>query len=562
MRDRGCQTHLAAARGLQEWLQGPCKSSSSAMSAITVPAAYKKLVIMLGHMFYSGQCPPAWWVDAAEPKKPENPAEAEMAMFEEKKASQLAREAKRKAQQDTSGLAIVLLTALAEKQWVEEDVLARDLNLPPKMVRKAMRYFEQEQLVQREHKKEGKRARKQERELMVQAGLRPAPGQEGTNVADAEEEDEGIVAGRIISYCALDYPRMLDSVRWRLAMMKKNWQKQMRGNNAVQKYKCPTVNCGRTFDSMDVFKLMPPPGSRSKQLTCDICGSEIDMVLDEDGTITGNMEDRKERQKRARAMHDAFDAAMAPLTAQLAACMGLTPPDFLSYNGWVHNEIAIRQRVQTIDTEATGAAARAQSKPEVHAGTKVSVTWHDSSAEHQEAAAAGLPGAAAAAAGSSRGPGGGAAALGGAAAAAAAGGGGGGSAPKALPAWLQSQQQQQRANQAASNPLPPWLMSAYKQQQQQHGHPPEQQQQDVSADMKADLAKAEQGLGVKPEPGSLALKEEVKPEFKQEAEPGEADDWEAVPLGGGGSNGAAAAAAAGDGDAAGDDAEDEDWEDV
>ncbi|WIA30223.1 hypothetical protein OEZ86_000314 [Tetradesmus obliquus] len=459
------------------------------MSAITVPAAYKKLVIMLGHMFYSGQCPPAWWVDAAEPKKPENPAEAEMAMFEEKKASQLAREAKRKAQQDTSGLAIVLLTALAEKQWVEEDVLARDLNLPPKMVRKAMRYFEQEQLVQREHKKEGKRARKRERELMVQAGLRPAPGQEGTNVADAEEEDEGIVAGRIISYCALDYPRMLDSVRWRLAMMKKNWQKQMRGNNAVQKYKCPTVNCGRTFDSMDVFKLMPPPGSRSKQLTCDICGSEIDMVLDEDGTITGNMEDRKERQKRARAMHDAFDAAMAPLTAQLAACMGLTPPDFLSYNGWVHNEIAIRQRVQTIDTEATGAAARAQSKPE-------------------------------------------------------------------------SQQQQQRANQAASKPLPPWLMSAYKQQQQQHGHPPEQQQQDVSADMKADLAKAEQGLGVKPEPDSLAFKEEVKPEFKQEAEPGEADDWEAVPLGGGGSNGAAAAAAASDGDAAGDDAEDEDWEDV
>eukprot|EP00882_Tetradesmus_deserticola_P023359 GHRQ01025418.1.p1 GENE.GHRQ01025418.1~~GHRQ01025418.1.p1 ORF type:complete len:198 (+),score=65.22 GHRQ01025418.1:149-742(+) len=128
-------------------------------------------------------------------------------------------------QQDTSGLAIVLLTALVEKQWVEEDVLARDLNLPPKMVRKAMRYFEQEQLLQREHKKEGKRARKRERELMVQAGLRPAPGQDGGEGAvDAEEEDEGIVSGRIISYCALDYPRILDSVRWRLSMMKKNWQ--------------------------------------------------------------------------------------------------------------------------------------------------------------------------------------------------------------------------------------------------------------------------------------------------------------------------------------------------
>jgi hypothetical protein len=51
--------------------------------------------------------------------------------------------------------------------------------------------------------------------------------------------------------------------------------------------------------------------------------------------------------QKARAMLEAYDAAMAPLTAQLAACEGLTPPDFLSYNGWVHNEIAIRQRVQS-----------------------------------------------------------------------------------------------------------------------------------------------------------------------------------------------------------------------
>jgi hypothetical protein len=79
--------------------------------------------------------------------------------------------------------------------------------------------------------------------------------------------------------------------------------------------------------------------------------------------------------------------------------------------------------------------------------------------------------------------------------------------------------------QAASKPLPPWLMSAYKQQQQHghpqeqqqqhHGHPQEQQQQqDASADVK-DVAKVEQGLGLKPEPDSLALKEEVKPECRQ-----------------------------------------------
>jgi hypothetical protein len=46
-------------------------------------------------------------------------------------------------QQDTSGLGVILLTSLTEEQWVEEDDMARKLNLPNKMVRKALRYLEQ-----------------------------------------------------------------------------------------------------------------------------------------------------------------------------------------------------------------------------------------------------------------------------------------------------------------------------------------------------------------------------------------------------------------------------------
>jgi DNA-binding GntR family transcriptional regulator len=38
---------------------------------------------------------------------------------------------------------VILLTALTEEQWVEEDDFARKLNLPAKMVRKALRYLEQ-----------------------------------------------------------------------------------------------------------------------------------------------------------------------------------------------------------------------------------------------------------------------------------------------------------------------------------------------------------------------------------------------------------------------------------
>lgn len=46
-------------------------------------------------------------------------------------------------QADTTGLGIIVLAALTERQWVEEDEFARSLNLPPKMVRKAVRYLEE-----------------------------------------------------------------------------------------------------------------------------------------------------------------------------------------------------------------------------------------------------------------------------------------------------------------------------------------------------------------------------------------------------------------------------------
>lgn len=46
-------------------------------------------------------------------------------------------------QQDTTGLGVIILSALTEEQWIEEDEFARKLNLPPKVVRKAMRFLEQ-----------------------------------------------------------------------------------------------------------------------------------------------------------------------------------------------------------------------------------------------------------------------------------------------------------------------------------------------------------------------------------------------------------------------------------
>lgn len=85
----------------------------------------------------------------------------------------------------------------------------------------------------REHRKETKRARREERNLQSQAGLRDAkpppaaagglgPDGQPTAAADDDAEEEAINVGHVISYCALDYPRIVDSVKWRLDTIKRN----------------------------------------------------------------------------------------------------------------------------------------------------------------------------------------------------------------------------------------------------------------------------------------------------------------------------------------------------
>jgi hypothetical protein len=113
----------------------------------------------------------------------------------------------------------------------------------------------QEQLVVREHRKESVRGRRKEREMLAKAGLRgdavataaAAPtagstpaGQSGAAADDLsglppEQEEEPVSKGHVISYCALDYPRIVDSVRWRIATMKKNLHVSIQMNGRLEK---------------------------------------------------------------------------------------------------------------------------------------------------------------------------------------------------------------------------------------------------------------------------------------------------------------------------------------
>ena len=67
----------------------------------------------------------------------------------------------------------------------------------------------QQQLVQREHRKETVRSKRKEQAALLAGGIMAAP-------SAADEEEEGPVKAQVISYCALDYPRIVDSVQLRL----------------------------------------------------------------------------------------------------------------------------------------------------------------------------------------------------------------------------------------------------------------------------------------------------------------------------------------------------------
>ncbi|KZV22144.1 general transcription factor IIE subunit 1-like [Dorcoceras hygrometricum] len=55
---------------------------------------------------------------------------------------------------DNRGIAVVILDALTRRQWVREEDLAKDLKLHTKQLRRTLRFFEEEKLVTRDHRKE------------------------------------------------------------------------------------------------------------------------------------------------------------------------------------------------------------------------------------------------------------------------------------------------------------------------------------------------------------------------------------------------------------------------
>ncbi|GMH33149.1 hypothetical protein BSKO_00983 [Bryopsis sp. KO-2023] len=254
----------------------------------TGPSAFKKLVRVTSRKFYAGPCPP-----------------------KENKAT-----ARGKWERvDTSGLGIVVLDSLTQKEWVKEDLLADELKIAPKLLRRALRYLEVEKILRREHRKEGKRT--QNKDVVVLA---------------TKEKDDGVeeqpVKARLHSYCAIDYPRFMDMLNLRMHLIKQKLKSELEEENPVMNYICPT--CNSTFSSLDFALLLDRD---TGQMCCDECGTEVLEQFGADGQ-TGNADDRRKRREGMRSLSQAFEKDAKDIFDQLVKVKGIEAPDYGSLTDW------------------------------------------------------------------------------------------------------------------------------------------------------------------------------------------------------------------------------------
>ncbi|THG00865.1 hypothetical protein TEA_006917 [Camellia sinensis var. sinensis] len=184
---------------------------------------------------------------------------------------------------DNRGIAVVVLDALTRRQWVREEDLAKDLKLHSKQLRRTLRFFEEEKLVTRDHRRETAKGAK----IYSAAIAATADGQQ--NGREGEEK----IKLHTHSYCCLDYAQIYDVVRYRLHRMKKKLKDELENKNTVQEYICP--NCGKRYTALDALRLVSP---EDEYFHCESCNGEL--VAESDKLAAQEMGDGDDNARRRR----------------------------------------------------------------------------------------------------------------------------------------------------------------------------------------------------------------------------------------------------------------------
>ncbi|KAK9822848.1 hypothetical protein WJX81_003226 [Elliptochloris bilobata] len=312
-----------------------CTAMHGASELDAVPAPYRRLVQMVACAFYIGECPPY-----------EEPPPGTKAPL--RKGTNAA----------FPGLGAITLDALTRREWVKEDELAQQLKVHPKVLRRVLRYLEQEQLVAREHRRE-KDAREQPKRggtPASTAGPEPSGGS-GSVAGEALDESEDMPRSFVHSYCALDYARVIDVASLRLHRLRRCLKDAVRKRNPVQEYACPA--CGARYTSLQALSLI----DRADGLFhCEACRTVLVDAEDPGGGDGGGGEGaRRERLAEAKALQAKAEAELKPLVELLndihrRIADGAKVPDYGTLTDWALAQAQARARAAAIAAGRGGGA--------------------------------------------------------------------------------------------------------------------------------------------------------------------------------------------------------------
>uniref|UniRef100_A0A5B6Z2M8 HTH TFE/IIEalpha-type domain-containing protein n=1 Tax=Davidia involucrata TaxID=16924 RepID=A0A5B6Z2M8_DAVIN len=223
---------------------------------------------------------------------------------------------------DNRGIAVVVLDALTRRQWVREEDLAKDLKLHSKQLRRTLRFFEEEKLVTRDHRKETAKGAK----IYSAAVAATVDG-----LQTGREGDEKIKL-HTHSYCCLDYAQIYDVVRYRLHRMRKKLKDELDNKNTVQEYICP--NCAKRYTALDALRLVSPD---DEYFHCESCNGEL--VAESDKLAAQEMGDgddnaRRRRREKLKDMLQKMEEQLKPLMEQLNRVKDLPVPEFGTLQAW------------------------------------------------------------------------------------------------------------------------------------------------------------------------------------------------------------------------------------
>ncbi|CAN8306368.1 unnamed protein product [Cochlearia groenlandica] len=221
------------------------------------------------------------------------------------------------ARSDNRGIAVVVLDALARRQWVREEDLAKELQLHAKQLRKIIRHFEEQKLIMRDHRKETAKGAK-----IYSAAV--------AATTDGRAEDK--VKFHTHSYCCLDYPQIYDTVRLKLYRMKKMLTDKLEDRNTVQEYSCP--NCQRKYNALDALRLI---SMEDDSFHCENCNGELveeRKKLTSEEVVDGDDNARRREREELKDLLQKMEVQLKPLMEQINRVKDLTPPDFGTLLAW------------------------------------------------------------------------------------------------------------------------------------------------------------------------------------------------------------------------------------